>query len=980
MLNGRIRAFIEKTKNSNLMRFLSFLVCILLGFGAQAQNLAGTQWQLYPGAGAMGVGPGQGDTGWWSNSEADVETRACLFDDIYAFNADGSFQNILQDATWLEGWQGVAEGCGTPVAPHDGTAMATWAVDGSSLTLDGTGAFMGLAKVHNNGELSDPADAPASITYEITSVSDDAMTLDINFGPGWWRFQFVPAGTELATYDLTLEVNTATIEVGPNGMFAGGGALGDAQAVALSDDDADGVWSATISVTDGFSGNYIFLNSPNDGGDWGAKENLSGLPCADPANFNDRILPPVTENTTISTCFGQCSTDGTCEQPAEQVEVKFSVDMNDYPLGFGFVNLSGSLNGWCGDCAQMADADGDGVYELTVSLDPGSTYEYKFTLDNWSVQEQFADGDACTSTIDGYVNRTITVPAENTNLDVVCFDSCEACTGVVAGNITVTWQVDMSVVGANPAGVFIAGGFQGWDGGGSQMTDAGNGVYTYSQEVLENSYLEWKYLNGPGWGFEETVPGACANSSTNRFFQAGTEDVTIDLVCYGECVGCDVEVTEYEVTFNVNMANETVAESGVYIAGGGNFGNPGDNEMTDPDGDGIYSITMMLDEGFSSFYTFTNGACGDWSCKENLDGLPCGDPNNYNDRFLPSITGPTTISTCFGECSEDGSCSAPPAVFHDVTFNCNTANITVGPNGMFLGGGDYFGDAMGHAMSDDDGDGIYTVTVAVPDGYSGNYIYLNSPNDGGDWGAKENLAGQECADGTWNDRLLPTVTEATTVSACWEQCGTDGTCAAPPAMVDVQFAIDMNTTGFPNADYDNIVINGSWNGWQGWGVTLADDDGDGVFTGTLNIEDGASFEFVIAATGPADGWSGWGTVFNAPEACAVAPNNYGATAAEGLVVAYCAGSCEATCPIPGCTDPFYAEFDLAATADDGSCMTPVVFGCIYEAAENYNAEANTDDGSCLFELNACPGDLDGDGLVATPDLLQFLSVFGTDCE
>ena len=40
------------------MRFFSFLVCILLGFGAQAQNLADTQWQLYPGAGALGVGPG----------------------------------------------------------------------------------------------------------------------------------------------------------------------------------------------------------------------------------------------------------------------------------------------------------------------------------------------------------------------------------------------------------------------------------------------------------------------------------------------------------------------------------------------------------------------------------------------------------------------------------------------------------------------------------------------------------------------------------------------------------------------------------------------------------------------------------------------------------------------------------------------------------------------------------------------------------
>ena len=85
--------------------------------------LAGTQWQLYPGAGALGVGPIQGDIGWWSNNDGDVATRACLFDDIYAFNADGSFQNILGDETWVEGWQtGAGEMCGAPVAPHDGSA------------------------------------------------------------------------------------------------------------------------------------------------------------------------------------------------------------------------------------------------------------------------------------------------------------------------------------------------------------------------------------------------------------------------------------------------------------------------------------------------------------------------------------------------------------------------------------------------------------------------------------------------------------------------------------------------------------------------------------------------------------------------------------------------------------------------------------------------------------------------------------------
>ena len=76
-----------------------------------------------------------------------------------------------------------------------------------------------------------------------------------------------------------------------------------------------------------------------------------------------------------------------------------------------------------------------------------------------------------------------------------------------------------------------------------------------------------------------------------------------------------------DVTFNVNMANETVSAEGVFLAGGGTFGNPGDNPMTDDDGDGIYSITVSLPIGLTSYYAFTNGACGDWSCKENLTGL-----------------------------------------------------------------------------------------------------------------------------------------------------------------------------------------------------------------------------------------------------------------------------------------------------------------------------------------------------------------------
>ena len=81
-----------------------------------------------------------------------------MFDDVYHFGPDGSFQNILGDQTWLEAWQeGVdADGCGAPVAPHDGSANATYFVDdeANTITLNGVGAYMGIAKAITDGELA----------------------------------------------------------------------------------------------------------------------------------------------------------------------------------------------------------------------------------------------------------------------------------------------------------------------------------------------------------------------------------------------------------------------------------------------------------------------------------------------------------------------------------------------------------------------------------------------------------------------------------------------------------------------------------------------------------------------------------------------------------------------------------------------------------------------------------------------------------
>ena len=136
-----------------------------------APAIAGT-WKIAPIAGALGVGPAQGDISWWSNSEEDVATRACLMDDEFVFGADGSFANVMGGSTWLEGWQGADEGCGTPVYPHDGAATDytySYDADAGTITVNGVGAHLGLAKVYNGGELASVSEAAGieSITYTV---------------------------------------------------------------------------------------------------------------------------------------------------------------------------------------------------------------------------------------------------------------------------------------------------------------------------------------------------------------------------------------------------------------------------------------------------------------------------------------------------------------------------------------------------------------------------------------------------------------------------------------------------------------------------------------------------------------------------------------------------------------------------------------------------------------------------------------------
>lgn len=297
-------------KNIYLTLFLALPIIF------SAQSVQGT-WKLAQQAGALAVGPNQGDGSWWSNSANDLTVRDCFFDDSITFDANGNMMHYMDGSTWVEGWQGVAsEQCGTPVAPHDGSGTYTYTFANNQLTVNGLGAHIGLPKAINGGEINDPANAVSSITYEISFGANGELIADIQSaggGTGWWRFIYTLTNTAPPppppAHDVTFVVHTDNIagNVSSDGIYIGGGFVGGNDALALSDVDGDGVWEGTMNLP-AAGGHFTILNG--NCSDWSCKEDISGLPCADPGAFNDRtnLLGGFTQDTTLVLQFGDCST------------------------------------------------------------------------------------------------------------------------------------------------------------------------------------------------------------------------------------------------------------------------------------------------------------------------------------------------------------------------------------------------------------------------------------------------------------------------------------------------------------------------------------------------------------------------------------------------------------------------------------------------------------------------------------------------
>lgn len=216
------------------------------------------------------------------------------------------------------------------------------------------------------------------------------------------------------------------------------------------------------------------------------------------------------------------------------------------------------------------------------------------------------------------------------------------------------------------------------------------------------------------------------------------------------------------LTVNLGEGGIPVSEEGLFIAGGGNFSTPGQFPLTDDDGDGVHSGSFERPMGFQSFYTFTNGACADWSCKENIAGQDCADAANYNDRSMGPLNEDTTINTCFGSCTDDTECTAGVG---NITFQVDMNGYPTSFTTVYLSGSFNGWSANANPLTDDGG-GLWSTQLPL---IFGDYEFKFQVDE---WSGEEIFdGGEECTvqDGIFVNRTI-TVDSDENLCFKWNTC------------------------------------------------------------------------------------------------------------------------------------------------------------------------------------------------------------------
>ncbi|WP_246223025.1 hypothetical protein [Draconibacterium halophilum] len=402
------------------------------------------------------------------------------------------------------------------------------------------------------------------------------------------------------------------------------------------------------------------------------------------------------------------------------VDVTFSVDMKNETVSNDSVFIRGDWTDW--QEPVLLSANGT-VYETTITLHVGETYQYKFLngVENW---ENIPD-TMCTAP--GNDNRIITVSDSTTVLPLVCYGECSTCISWYApqvsiraiqgeGDITPYLDQDIKTEGVitaiNELGAYI-----------QDTSDIRSGLWVYSPG-LNNQYSRGQNIhliatatehNGltelDNVQFSQNAETAYTATPLNLQISDIGEDYegvmaklsnveVINTTNYNEYIvqnegGDTLVISNYffspeleigsfynitgvvdyrfnsfmlaprdnddlqnltnptvDVTFSVDMKNETVSNDSVFIRG--DWTDWQEPVLLSANGT-VYETTITLHVGETYQYKFLNGV-ENW---ENIPDTMCTAPGN--DNRIITVSDSTTVLplVCYGECSTCISWYAP---------------------------------------------------------------------------------------------------------------------------------------------------------------------------------------------------------------------------------------------------------------------------------------------------------------------------------
>jgi beta-glucanase (GH16 family) len=161
----------------------------------------------------------------------------------------------------------------------------------------------------------------------------------------------------------------------------------------------------------------------------------------------------------------------------------------------------------------MTDSNADGIWETTISLNAGS-YEYKFSFDSWTGEEDLSAAGSCAITTGTFSNRTLAVQSDMV-LNIACWGLCNDCLPQNADTWSMVWsdEFDGNALNEQIWAYNIGTGIGGWgnnelqyytnnpnnievSNGSLKITarqENFNGSNYTSSRIITNNLMEFKY-------------------------------------------------------------------------------------------------------------------------------------------------------------------------------------------------------------------------------------------------------------------------------------------------------------------------------------------------------------------------------------------------------------------------------------------------------------------------------------------------------